>query len=27
MVAMIERDRGVGSRMDLEITDDRPEKR
>ena len=27
MVAMIERDRGISSRMDLEITDDRPEKR
>ena len=27
MEAMIERDRGISSRMDLEITDDRPEKR
>ena len=27
MVAMIERDKGIDSRMDLEITDDRPEKR
>jgi len=27
MVAMIERDRVLSSRMDLEITDDRPEKR